>query len=64
MGAMWALHKAARTVVCTLSTHPLGWELAAMLDGELTQTQVCKAERAVFDTAETWRAAWESKGWA
>ena len=64
LGPIWTLHKGSRTVVCTLSTHPLGWELAALLDGELFQSQVCKTEPTVFDTAETWRAAWDSKGWA
>jgi hypothetical protein len=52
LGTMWTLRKGRRTVVCHLGTDPLGWELAATLDGELGQTQVCKFERLVFDTAE------------
>ena len=63
LGAMWTLPKDRWMVICTLSTHPLGWELAVTLNGELVQTQVCKVEAGIFDTAERWRAAWESKGW-
>lgn len=64
LGAMWTLHKGARTATCKLGTHPLGWELVVTLDREMVQTQVCKFERDVLDTSETWRAVWESKGWA
>lgn len=64
IGPMWTLHKAARAVVCTLLTHPMGWELVANVDGEMACTQFCRTERSVFDTSEDWRKAWESKGWA
>jgi hypothetical protein len=63
LGEMWTLHKGARVARCTLRTHPMGWEIVAAVDGEMSQTQVCRTERAVFDTSDDWRGAWESKGW-
>jgi hypothetical protein len=64
LGTVWTLHKGARTATCGLRTHPLGWELTAMLDGDLSRAEVVKDPLRVLDLAAEWRAAWEAKGWA
>ncbi len=63
LGNLWMLHKQKRTVVCSLTTHPLGWEVVARVDGELMRSEVCKKETQVFDLAEAWKPVWEAKGW-
>jgi hypothetical protein len=63
LGSMWTLRKGQRTVVCLLTTHPLGWELSARVDGELLRSEVCKLESQVFDTSTAWQRDWEAKRW-
>ncbi len=64
---MWRLTKRADqlvcTLMCTLATHPLGWELRVLQGEELRRSQVCKAEADVFDTAEAWKAEALARGW-
>jgi hypothetical protein len=64
VGELWTLRKNAWRCVCTLTTHPLGWELRTMLNDDLARSEVCKTEMQVLDTADAWRAAWEQKGWS
>jgi len=61
LGALWTLHKQKRTAVCSLSTHPLGWEVTARVDGELMRSEVCKNEARVFDVAEAWKPELEGR---
>jgi hypothetical protein len=63
LGDMWRLSKGARTALCTLRTHPLGWELVTLLNNDVKRTQVCKTVDGVLDTSNVWRLAWEAKGW-
>jgi hypothetical protein len=60
---VWILEKSGRTLVCRLTSHPLGWELRLELDRELWRSQACKVEDDVFSTAEQWRAQPQSHGW-
>jgi hypothetical protein len=63
VGDAWRLTKDDRAVTCTITTHPLGWDLWARVDGEMWKTQVCRTEIETLETARAWRLAWEAKGW-
>ena len=56
LGDMWSLHRPGQTLRCALTTHPLGWELRAVVGEELMRSIVCKTQDAVFDTAAAWKA--------
>jgi hypothetical protein len=60
---MWRMVKGARSVVCTLRTHPLGWELVSLLNNEVHRSQVCKSQPAVFELSDQWRRALEQENW-
>ena len=61
---MWTLKKSKREATCTLSTHPLGWELKVQVSDELMRSEVRKSEPAVFDTSDAWKSQWAAKGWS
>jgi hypothetical protein len=63
IGRMWALSQGPRVLHCTLTTHPLGWELRLTIGDSMSRTQVCKIEPDVFEAAAAWRAEAEQKGW-
>lgn len=63
IGEMWALTQGDRTLHCTLTTNPLGWELRLTVGEAMSRTKVCKVEPDVFDTAAAWRAEAVEKGW-
>jgi hypothetical protein len=66
LGTMWTMRKGPRVVICTLATHPQGWELAVTLDGEriATQTRVCYTQDDVLTEAAMLEGVWAGKGWA
>ncbi|HXG72901.1 MAG TPA: hypothetical protein VNJ04_20080 [Gemmatimonadaceae bacterium] len=60
---LFRLTKGKRTARCALWSHWAGWELKLLVDEEMTQTQVCRAEDEVFSTWESWKAKMIEKGW-
>lgn len=60
---LFRLSKGTKSARCTIWSHWSGWELKLLVDGELLQTQVCRAEDEVFSTGARWKAAMIEKGW-
>ncbi|HEY6359318.1 MAG TPA: hypothetical protein VIX35_13840 [Vicinamibacterales bacterium] len=60
---LWTLKRKGHTLRVQLRTHPLGWELQALVGGELHRSQVAKTERDVSTVAEQWKAEAFAKGW-
>jgi hypothetical protein len=63
LGDLWTMRKGAMTLVCTLATHSLGWELRLFVNGDFIRSQVAKAQTAVLDTSDAWRVEAVEKGW-
>lgn len=61
---LFELRKGAWTLVCRLTTHALGWELRLYLNRELHRSEVAKTDNGVLDLRDSWRGAWEAKGWS
>ena len=61
---LWTLKRKGHTLRVQLRTHPLGWELAAFVGGELHRSQVAKTEPDVSDVSEKWKAEALAKGWS
>jgi hypothetical protein len=61
---LWTLKRKGHTLHVQLRTHPLGWELPALVGGELHRSQVAKTEQNVSDVSEKWRADALAKGWS
>jgi hypothetical protein len=61
---LWTLKRKGHTLRVQLRTHPLGWELQALVGGELHRSQVAKTEPDVFDVSEKWKAEAFAKGWS
>lgn len=61
---MWSLTQGALTMLCTLKTHSLGWELRLIAGKNMVRSQVCKNQTDVYDTAEAWHKEALAKGWA
>jgi hypothetical protein len=61
---LWALKRKGHTLRVQLRTHPLGWELQALVGGELHRSQVAKTEQDVSHTSEKWKAEALAKGWS
>ena len=49
--------------ICWLRTHPLGWELALNVNGNLQRSELCRSQDAVLDLTERWKAGMIEKGW-
>jgi hypothetical protein len=64
LGELWKATKNDYVLRCELRTHPMGWELRALVASQMHRTQVCKTEIEVNATAEAWRAEATTKGWA
>jgi hypothetical protein len=64
IGDLWKVTKKDHTLRVELRTHPMGWELRALVASQMHRTQVCKTEADVHTTAEAWRTEATSKGWA
>ncbi|HUR19437.1 MAG TPA: hypothetical protein VMZ90_01430 [Vicinamibacterales bacterium] len=64
LGELWKATKNDYTLRCELRTHPMGWELRALVASQMHRTQVCKTEADVRTTAEAWRTEATAKGWA
>jgi hypothetical protein len=60
---LWTLKRKGHTLRVQLRTHPLGWELQALVGGELHRSQVATTEQGVSDVAEKWKAEAFAKGW-
>ena len=64
LGDLWTATKKDYTLRVELRTHPMGWELRALVASQMHRTQVCKTETDVTTTAEAWRTEATTKGWA
>jgi hypothetical protein len=64
LGDLWTATKKDHTLRCELRTHPMGWELRALVASQMQRTQVCKTEADVHTTAEAWHSEAATKGWA
>jgi hypothetical protein len=64
LGEMWRLTKANHVAVCTLFTHPIGWEIRCDVDGDMRQTQAGRGLVALLDESDKWKQAFLEKGWA
>ena len=64
LGDFWKLSKNGKTLTLEVRTHPMGWELRAMIGLEMQRTQVCKAETEVLTTSDAWKTEAVGKGWA
>jgi hypothetical protein len=54
----------ALTAVCEVWTHPFGWELRLMIDGDgMKMTSVVRSAREMLESLEKWKAAMIEKGW-
>jgi hypothetical protein len=63
-GELFILKKGNRhQAVCTLWSHPLGWELRLNAAREMIRTQVCQTQNEVLDTSDAWKAAMRERGW-
>jgi len=60
---LWTLKRKDHTLRVQVRTHPLGWELAAFVGGQLHRSQVAKTEPEVADVSEKWKAEAFAKGW-
>lgn len=60
---LWTLKRKGHTLRVQLRTHPLGWELAAFVGGELHRSQVAKTEPEVSEVSDKWKAEAFAKGW-
>lgn len=63
LGELWKATKNDNTLRVELRTHPMGWELRALVASQMHRTQVCKTEAEVTSTADTWRAEAVTRGW-
>ena len=53
------------TAVCELWTHPFGWELRLMVDGEGRRaSSVVRSAQEIRTTADMWRSSLLEKGWS
>ena len=53
------------TAVCELWTHPFGWELRLMVDGEgVRPSSVVRSAQEIRTTADMWRSSLLEKGWS
>jgi hypothetical protein len=64
LGDLWKATKGEYTLRVELRTHPLGWELRALVASQMHRTQVCKTEVDVQTTADAWKAEAAKRGWA
>jgi hypothetical protein len=60
---VWRLTKGARHAECRLWTHPVGAELRVDVGGELLRSEAGREPLALLDTAATWKAQFQKKGW-
>ena len=63
LGDLWTATKKEYTLRVELRTHPMGWELRALVASQMHRTQVCKTESDVQTTADAWRTEATTKGW-
>lgn len=49
--------------ICTLRTHPLGWELVLSVNGGLHRSEVCRSNDEILDRVQSWRTALIDRGW-
>ena len=64
IGDLWTATRLDNTLRCEVRTHPMGWELRALVNSQMHRTQVCKSEGDVASTAELWRTEATTKGWS
>jgi len=63
IGVVWTAKSRQLSMICTLLTHALGWEIRLTVRHQLIHSHVCRTEQEVFDTAEVWWADAIGKGW-
>jgi hypothetical protein len=61
---MWRLTKGQHVAVCELVNHPTRrGEMRCVIDGEAHESRAENDPLVLFDHAETWKTAFEAKGW-
>jgi hypothetical protein len=60
---VWRLTKGTKHATCELWTHPLGAELRVEAGGEMVRTEAGRDPLSLIETAETWKAQFDEKGW-
>lgn len=64
MTVRWQLSKHTRTVRCTETPHPLGFELRVIVDADdLRRSEVFREREAADQACAAWRDAFARKGW-
>ena len=56
------LQKGVHEASCSIWSHPLGWELRLMIDGE-HRTEAFRDDRWVIEVAKEWQTQFRAKGW-
>jgi hypothetical protein len=64
LGDLWTATKKDHTLRVELRTHPLGWELRALVASQMQRALVCTTEADVHKTAEAWHSEAATRGWA
>lgn len=60
---LWKVTKNDNTLRVELRTHPMGWEVCALVASQMHRTQVCKTEADVRSTSEAWLTEATTRGW-
>jgi hypothetical protein len=60
----WTLMKGRNRAECAVWSHSFGFELRLTVGAELVQSQVCRTQEDLITYQESWRSAFEAKGWA
>ncbi len=59
----WTLKKGQRRAICRMFTHVFGHEMRLEVSRQLVSSEVCRTDDDVLRCQETWRQAYEAKGW-
>ena len=60
---VWRLQKGNRYAECRLWTHPVGAEIRVEAAGEFLRSEAGADALTLVDTAVTWKAQFQEKGW-
>jgi hypothetical protein len=60
---VWRIQKRGRFAECRLWTNPQGAEIRVEAGGEFVRSEAGSDPLALVETAMTWKAQFEEKGW-
>lgn len=60
---LWRLTKRGMFAECRLWTNPQGAEIRVEAAAEFIRSEAARDPRALVDTAATWKAQFQEKGW-